>query len=101
MKTTCKILPLFFILSISEHVLLWRYMLCWGGAICVIFYVRWVGIQYVVYVLWRVLCVLCFTCVCGCLKKIVSYRNKILPRMLRGFFVQGAQLVPSCGGVVG
>lgn len=41
-------------------------------------------------------------CLCVRLfEKIVSYRNKILPRMLRGFFVQGAQLVLTCGGVVG
>lgn len=40
-------------------------------------------------------------CLCVRLfEKFVSYRNKILPRMLRGF-LQGAQLVPTCGGVVG
>ena len=26
----------------------------------------------------------------------MGFRSKIKPRMLRGFFVQGAQLVPTC-----
>ena len=54
MKTTRRILPLFFILSISEHVLLWRYMLCWNGEI----YVNFMFIAYV-YNMWCMFCGVC------------------------------------------
>lgn len=92
MKTTRRILPLFFILSISEHVLLWRYRLCWNGEIYVNFYVYCVCIQYVVYILCHVLCVLCFACVCGCLKKLCLTAIKFYPACCGAFFGQSAEL---------